>query len=132
MAESTAAVVSRDFRDKASTYFSTRQDYISVHAILLHWREHDIDKLEQEVSAFRKLLEDAQYYVTTLLIPTDGTQQQTLNLEIAAFVKTKSHRPDSLIIVYYAGHCNPTSGGRAEWASSVHVSIVRRSAYNLK
>jgi hypothetical protein len=86
MAEFTAEAVSGDFRGRESNYFSTRQDYSSVHAILLYWRDHDIEGLEKEVEAFRELLEEFQYDVTTWPIPTDGAQQQKLNCEIASLL----------------------------------------------
>ncbi|KAF1998958.1 hypothetical protein P154DRAFT_494309 [Amniculicola lignicola CBS 123094] len=114
------ADVVETFRDSINQYFLHRSDYVSVHALLISWSENDISP-EQEIRNLRRVLEaDYQYQVTALSIPTNGQfddPQLRLNVEISSFIECSSHRRDSLIIIYYAGHCSADKAGRAQWSA---------------
>ncbi|KAI9659825.1 MAG: hypothetical protein M1821_001176 [Bathelium mastoideum] len=100
----------------ASETFSEGLEYESVYALLIYWKESDLNP-EEEISVLRALFEkDFNYMVTTFPIPTNGGQQR-LNLEICQFVSQWSNKPNTLIIVYYTGHCSTSEKGEARWAA---------------
>ncbi|RSL47625.1 hypothetical protein CEP54_013315 [Fusarium duplospermum] len=91
--------------------------YTQVNVLLIHWAKNDLGGVENEIQELQSVFE-ADYNYTTLLfrIPDNDSHRQRLNTEISCFVENKSQR-DSLIIVYYAGHCSPDELGQAEWAA---------------
>lgn len=111
-----AGQLAQDFSKSTSTYFSNRSEYESVYALLIYWKENDIGP-EDELTALRKLFEDDfNFKVTTFPIPSERGQQ-LLNYELSDFVSQWSKKLQSLIIVYYAGHCFTSETGEARWAA---------------
>lgn len=105
-----------EFYRNTSTYFSNGVEYESVFVLLIYWRDNDIAP-DHEIAALRKLFEgDYNFEVTTFPIPTQGGQQR-LALEISSFVYQWSNKLNSLIIIYYAGHCFISEKGEARWAA---------------
>jgi hypothetical protein len=77
-----------------------------------------LDRLDDEINSLRKRFEqDYNYNVTTLPLPSDESRAIRLVTEIAEFVKLHSVSEDSLIVLYYAGHCGANADGFAEWAA---------------
>ncbi|RSL88383.1 hypothetical protein BHE90_000052 [Fusarium euwallaceae] len=91
--------------------------YTQVNVLLIHWAKNDLGGVEKEIQDLQSVFE-ADYNYNTLIfrIPDNDSHRQRLNTEISCFVENKSQR-DSLIIVYYAGHCSPDELGQAEWAA---------------
>ena len=58
-------------------------------------------------------------YIATLypIDAADGRQQQLLDYKISLFIKDYSNPPDTLIIIYYAGHCYADKDREARWAA---------------
>ena len=105
------------FQSNIGSFFTRGSEYSQVHVLLISWAQNDIQP-EGEIEALRSVLEKDYYYnVSTFAIPTDGTQAQRLNREISSFVENMSKIADSLIIIYYAGHCDANTDGMAEWAA---------------
>jgi hypothetical protein len=111
----------KTFKENTNHYFQTRRDYVTVHALLISWKENDIDP-DAEIAALQKVLEqDYRYRASTFQIPTngvgDGVPQLRLNTELSKFMESSSNRLDSLIVVYYAGHCSADETGEVQWAA---------------
>lgn len=105
-----------DYKDHSQDYFAHRNAYSTVHALLLWWQENDIHP-EKEIGTLKALLEnDFRFEVSTFQIPKDGTHKSSLKKQIMNTVDNHSKK-DSLLIVYYAGHCDPDERGRARWAA---------------
>lgn len=116
---SVEAEFSEQFYLNSQRFFSERVDYTAVTALLLYWKENDIDP-EKEVDAIRKLFEqDFGFASLTFTIPPRRAQQE-LNREISTFVANYSNQPDTLILVYYAGHGDVDDDGKSIWAAYVH------------
>lgn len=110
--------IAEEFHRNTSTYFLDGLEYESVFALLIHWRDNDIAP-DREITALRKLFEDDfNFEVTTFPIPSQGGQQR-LALEISSIVYQWSSKLNSLIIIYYAGHCFISETGEARWAGYV-------------
>lgn len=110
------------FQTGVGAFFSSRQVYTQVHVLLIHWKESDVHP-EKEIDELRECFEQGfKYTVASLALPVDGTQQRRLNREIVEFVDNQSIVEDSLIMVYYAGHCAANKHGLAEWAAYVPPS----------
>lgn len=110
----------RDFKSGVRDYFTNKTEYSQVQAVLIAWSENDIGP-EQELKDLRAVFEkDYQFSVSTFRIPNDASSPGAkLNVEISSLVETKCDHSDSLVIIYYAGHCSPDMQGYAEWAASV-------------
>ncbi|KAG6353630.1 hypothetical protein INS49_005338 [Diaporthe citri] len=108
----------RDFKSGVRDYFTHKTEYSQVQAVLIAWSENDVGP-EQELKDLRAVFEkDYQFSVSTFNIPNHGSSPGAkLNLEIASLVDTKCNHSDSLVIIYYAGHCGPDKHGNAEWAA---------------
>ncbi|KAF4471552.1 HET-s domain [Fusarium albosuccineum] len=104
---------------KATIGPSLQSSYAEVHVLLLAWADHDLGDIDSEIRDLRSVFEQDYNYssVSFFQIPSNGSQRARLNTEISTFVEQKSSRHDSLIIVYYAGHCSADAQGQAEWAA---------------
>ncbi|OIW24415.1 hypothetical protein CONLIGDRAFT_685394 [Coniochaeta ligniaria NRRL 30616] len=93
--------------------------YSEVHVLLTSWAENDLGRgVEQEILDLRAVFEkEYNYNCASFPIPVDGSQQRRLNAELSSFVENQSRSSDSLIIIYYAGHCSANAQGQAEWAA---------------
>ena len=84
--------------------------YDKVVVLLLCWAQSSNDlKTTEEVNALRLVLEDRfKYHTTTEYLDNDNKQrlQVQLNSIVAAFVGANDG-PNTLLIVYYAGHGKP-------------------------
>jgi hypothetical protein len=104
---------------KSSIGANLQRPYDRVHVLLLTWAEHDIASLNNEIEELRDVFEREYNYtrVTVFEIPIDGSQEIVLNAEIAGFIHLTSATPDTLTIVFYAGHCTTNPRGKAEWSA---------------
>lgn len=108
--------IAQSFKHKAGDYFSRRNTYTHVHCLLLWWKQNDL-RPEKEVRDLAELLREGFHYgVSTFEIPVDGSQKSAIKDEIFATVK-KHGKEDSLLIIYYSGHCDPDEHGHARWAA---------------
>ncbi|KAL9094149.1 MAG: hypothetical protein Q9165_003564 [Trypethelium subeluteriae] len=115
-----------EFKQSSQHYFAERIEYTSAKALLLYWKDHDLDAVEpaepsatlsSELQALRVLLEqDLNFSTCTFEIPTEHSQQ-LLNAELSKFVATSSVEADTLILLYYAGHCDSGIDGKARWSA---------------
>lgn len=113
----TVAEIAQKFSDNSATYLAERIEYSSVHSLLLFWKVNDV-KPEGEIDTLKELFEkEFKYTVSLFPIPIDGTQLSALNLEISRLVASRCDRPDTLVIVYYAGHCDAGPQGEARWSA---------------
>ncbi|OCL01654.1 hypothetical protein AOQ84DRAFT_426781 [Glonium stellatum] len=112
----TVTEIAQKFSENSATYLAERIEYSSVHSLLLFWKENDV-KPEDEINALKVLFEEFNYTVSLFPIPVDGTQLSILNLEISRLVANRCNRPDTLVIVYYAGHCDASPKGEARWSA---------------
>ena len=123
---SAEAEFSEQFYQNSQRFFSERVEYTGVTALLLYWKENDINP-EQELDAVRELFEkDFGFTSLTFPIPPRRAQQE-LNREISAFVAHYSNQVDTLILIYYAGHGDMDDNGKSIWAAYVH--LVYTSGY---
>jgi hypothetical protein len=105
-----------DFTQTASTYFAERIEYESVQCLIIYWAENDLGP-DQEIQKVRRVFEnDYRFPTTTFPIPTKGGQSR-LNYEISGLVKDHAEKPNTLIIVYYAGHGYTSTDQEACWAA---------------
>lgn len=92
-----------------------RDPYTQVNVLLIYWDKNDLNRVEREVQELRSVFEETYKFNSVVFrIPTDKSCRKRLNHEIIGFVNNQSQR-DSLIIIYYAGHCSPGKHGQAEW-----------------
>lgn len=112
--------ITRDFDHHSRKFFSDRVHYNAVAALLLYWKENDVQP-KDEVDALRHLFEhELGYSTATLELPMESAKAQLeLNREVATFIARHSAQVDTLIIIYYAGHCEPDENGKAQWAAYV-------------
>ncbi|KAF4962743.1 hypothetical protein FSARC_9191 [Fusarium sarcochroum] len=98
-----------------------QSSYTQVHVLLIAWEDSDLKDIESEIRDLRAVFEQDYHYssVSYFPIPVKGSPRARLNKEISSFVEEQSFPHDSLIIIYYAGHCGPDSQGQAEWAAYV-------------
>ncbi|KAL9068740.1 MAG: hypothetical protein Q9157_006402 [Trypethelium eluteriae] len=116
----------QQFEQSSQNYFSERIEYTSAKALLLYWKDHDLDAVEptrpsatlsSELQALRVLLEqDLNFSTCTYEIPTEHSQQ-LLNVELSKFVAASSVEADTLTVIYYAGHCDSGKDGKARWSA---------------
>ncbi|SCV30693.1 uncharacterized protein FFB14_03177 [Fusarium fujikuroi] len=103
-----------------STIASNLQgSYAQVHVLLIAWEEHDLGDVDGEIRDLRAMFEQDYRYSSVVFfqIPIRGPSRARLNREISSFVEEQSFPQESLIIIYYAGHCSPNAQGQAEWAA---------------
>lgn len=93
--------------------------YTQVHVLLISWEDHDLGDIDGEIRDLRAVFEQDYHYssVAYFPIPVKDKPSARLNKEVSSFIEEQSFPDDSLIIVYYAGHCSPDSQGQAEWAA---------------
>jgi hypothetical protein len=112
--------VTSTFENTVGSYFRTKQPYSQVHVLCIYWEKNDISP-DTEIEHLRDCLEQGYgYTVATLALPNDDTREMRLITEIVDFVKQYSKEEDSLIALYYAGHCGSNKDGLAEWAAYVN------------
>lgn len=84
--------------------------YKKVEVLLLCWAQNSSDlKTTKEVDALRLVFEDRFKYHTTIQY-LDNDNKQKLQVQINGIVATfvqKNDGPNTLLIVYYAGHGKP-------------------------
>lgn len=85
--------------------------YKYAHVLLLYWDESCGDlSTKQEVEDLRDVFEELFHYHTIikkLTAPSPGKRlQTTLNAIVANFIED-CDGPDTLLVVYYAGHGRP-------------------------
>lgn len=104
---------------KSSIGTNLQSKYTQVHVLLIAWADNDLGDVEQEIHDLRAVFEADYKYssVSRFQIPVDGSQRRRLNSEISSFVEKESQNSNSLIVVYYAGHCSADDQGQAEWAA---------------
>jgi hypothetical protein len=109
------------FEATVGSYFPAKQPYSQVHVLCVHWEKNDIFPIS-EIERLRACLEGRYgYKAATLALPNDDTRELRLITEIVDFVKQYSTVEDSLIILYYAGHCGRNKDGLAEWAAYIKL-----------
>ncbi|CAM1511327.1 Fc.00g088400.m01.CDS01 [Cosmosporella sp. VM-42] len=104
---------------KRSIGTNLQSQYTQVHVLMIAWADDDLGEVDVEIRDLRAVFEKDYNYssVSFFPIPIDGSQRRRLNAEISSFVENQSQQSDSLIIVYYAGHCSANDQGQAEWAA---------------
>jgi hypothetical protein len=117
------AALKDDFVSKTRDFFSERVEYDSAHCLFIKWTDNDFpaQRFTKEFSRIRHLFEnDLHIDSTSFDLPNDTQKaQQALNRELVTFVERYSALTRSLIIVYYAGHGDRDSDGRAQWMAYV-------------
>lgn len=98
--------------------------YTTVSVLLMSFASHDLGDLDDEIRALTDVFKSLYNYTDLehFLIPTDvsySAAQSRLNARIGRFARRASSRPDTLSIIYYAGHCfvNPLS--QAVWSATL-------------
>jgi hypothetical protein len=108
-------IVADEFKAQSRGFFSERIEYEAVNCLLISWLNSDINT--QELDKLATLFEnDLKYTVLKLALPPENPQQ-FLNLQIASFVQQHSGHRRTLIIIYYAGHGDVDTEGKALWAA---------------
>ncbi|TGO24997.1 hypothetical protein BPAE_0090g00410 [Botrytis paeoniae] len=119
--------------------------YREVHVLLLSWDRKDDDlHVEQEVADLENVFRDIFKYKTTQKILQQNPRkhpQVQINLYLAEFVHNHDD-PDTLLIVYYAGHgkLSDDGGGLALTSSStqpdeefeLHEIVWSSAEHNIK
>ncbi|KAK8122861.1 hypothetical protein PG984_011531 [Apiospora sp. TS-2023a] len=104
------------FKKRTGDNFAKDGAYSSVKALLITWSENDLFP-DKEVGALFVLLKtNFNYEVESFKIPSDDTAVYALHKRI--FEAGQQTATDSLLIVYYAGHCGKDERGNAQWAAS--------------
>lgn len=101
------------YESNTGDYFSKRNVYSRVYALLIHWDENDL-RPEKEVTALGGLLKDGFGFATDTLKLPPSNPESVLVTKIMA-VRDEHSAKDSLLIVYYAGHCYPDQLEHARW-----------------
>ena len=92
-----------------------KQSYTQVHVLCIYWEENDVHP-EEEIQKLRECFEQHfNYTVASLALPADHTRNNRLQREIVNLVHDYSTNETSLIVIYYAGHCDKDANGQAEW-----------------
>lgn len=115
-----------EYRDSIGTYFSNRLQYINVVVAILYWQESDLN-IAGEIQRLRNVFEhEYKYHVLDdFAIPFAATAQQALGFYLASTVAQHLDQSNTLLIVYYAGHCYYTEDGQdARWFAYVYVQHV--------
>lgn len=108
-------IVTDEFKAQSRDFFSERIEYETVNCLLISWLESDVNtrELDRLASLFEK---DLKYAALKLPLPPKNPQQ-FLNHQIASFVQQHSSHRRTLIIIYYAGHGDVDTEGKAQWAA---------------
>jgi hypothetical protein len=108
-------IVADEFKAQSRDFFSERIEYEAVNCLLISWLKSDVDtrELDRLANLFEK---DLKYTASKLELPLENPQQ-FLNLQIASFVQQHSSHRRTLIIIYYAGHGDVDTEGKAQWAA---------------
>ncbi|KAM7216772.1 hypothetical protein V8F06_007882 [Rhypophila decipiens] len=107
----------RSYQNNAGDYFSQRNIYSRVYALLIYWADNDLHP-EKEVTALSDLLRIGFGYETASLKLPATDSLSVLVTRIVDVLREHSAK-DSLLIVYYAGHCSPDDVGHARWTAYV-------------
>jgi hypothetical protein len=108
--------ITRQFGQRSANFFADRTEHDSVNALLVYWKDGDLD-VDSELLALRELFgEHYRFHVATFPLPSDGTQQARLRTEIANFITDFVLDKRSLGIIYYTGHCRGING-KAQWTA---------------
>ncbi|KAI1495539.1 hypothetical protein F5X99DRAFT_403214 [Biscogniauxia marginata] len=101
------------FKGSIGRYFPDHNEYTDVHVLMLRWVETDLD-VGKEIRVLSQLFEQKFCYnVSSFQIPADGNQETELNEKLLSVDKKLA--ADSLLIVYYAGHCDSDNRGHSRW-----------------
>ena len=89
--------------------------YTKISVLTISWDPHfdDLgDGVQDEIKRLEAVFKDTfNFSVTNVILSVSDDPQVCLNDEVGTFVR-RSHGPDHLLIVYYAGHGRPgTSHG---------------------
>ena len=97
--------------------FLHSSEYDSVNVLLIYWEDDDLGCLE-EINAVKSMFEGAfSYGVHTLSIPFERSQA-TLQSDLSQFVLLYGSKVQSLLVMYYAGHGDPSTDlKKAVWAA---------------
>ena len=97
--------------------FSHSGEYDSVNVLLVYWEDDDLGCFE-EIKAVKSFFEDAWHYdVHILPIPAERSQA-ALQSDLSQFVLLYGSTVQSLLVIYYAGHGDPSlDRKRAVWAA---------------
>ncbi|KAI0179602.1 hypothetical protein GGR52DRAFT_589303 [Hypoxylon sp. FL1284] len=111
------AVLVEYFRRSTDGMFAANGAYSHVRVLLITWSESDLSGTEKEVGALYTLLKTKFHYeIESFKIPSDETAANRLHLEIIE--RGKQAVTGTLLIVYYAGHCDKDDRGNALWAAT--------------
>ncbi|KAI0387562.1 hypothetical protein F5Y04DRAFT_240505 [Hypomontagnella monticulosa] len=106
------------FYDNTRSYFPGHDPYTNVRVLMLWWAGTDL-KIDKEVKVLAKLFKDEfRYDVTNFVIPSNGEQNKELSRELMGL--NEQLGTDSLLIIYYAGHCKADEKGYAQWWALEH------------
>lgn len=108
-------IVADEFKAQSRDFFSERIEYEAVNCLLISWLKSDVNtrELDKLATLFEK---DLKYTTLKLALPPENSQQ-FLNHQIASFVQQHSSHRRTLIIIYYAGHGDVDTEGKAQWAA---------------
>ncbi|KAF5008703.1 hypothetical protein FDECE_5030 [Fusarium decemcellulare] len=81
-----------------------QSSYTQVHVLLVAWEKNDLQGVDVEIEDLRAVFE--QEY-----------KSASHSFRFPSTAPRQSSSRDSLIIVYYAGHCSPDKQGQAQWAA---------------
>lgn len=82
-------------------------EYESVNVLLVYWEDDDLGCLE-EINAFKSLFVHGWHYdVHMVSIPTERSQA-ALQSDLSQFVLLYGSTVQSLLVIYYAGHGDPS------------------------
>lgn len=97
--------------------FLHSSEYDCVNVLLVYWEDDDLGCLE-EINAVKSFFEDALHYdVLILPIPSERSQA-ALQSDLSQFVLLYGSTVQSLLVIYYAGHGDPSPDQkRAIWAA---------------
>ena len=92
-------------------------EYDAVNVLLIHWEDDDLGCIK-EIEMVKSFFEDACHYdVHILPIPSERSQA-ALQSDLSQFVLLYGSRAQSLLLIYYAGHGDPSvDRKRAVWAA---------------
>ncbi|KAK4207169.1 hypothetical protein QBC37DRAFT_444662 [Rhypophila decipiens] len=105
----------RSYQNNIGDYFSQRNVYSRVYALLIYWADNDLNP-EKEVTALSNLFRTGFGYETDSLKLPATDSLSVLVTRIVDVLREHSAK-DSLLIVYYAGHCSPDDVGHARWTA---------------
>ena len=99
--------------------------YKAASVLILRWQDTDThwpEKMAEEIAALRKTFEDRfNFDVQEQVLENNDRVQSAVNKHVIDFVYEKQD-PDSLLIVYYAGHGSP---GEYKGALTMQPLVLR-------